>query len=333
MNRIKIAVLGAGNMGTAMAHVLAGHGHEVALWDFFPEVMAGILRHRENRRFLPGVHLHTGVHPAPTAPACVAGAKLVVVSVPSVFVGSTLTPVLPALEPGAVLLNVAKGFAPGTRQPLPLMLRRLARGHPCVHLAGPAIANELAGGLPAPVVLAAEDLFVAGRVAQWLEGPSFIPATTSDVAGAALGGILKNVYAILLGGLETLGGETRNLEAAVLSASVHEMAAIARAQGGRTATLYGLAGLGDLVATGFSCDSHNRKFGQMLASGRTVPAIAAETGWLPEGAQATATACALARAAHVRAPLAGLVRRWIRGAPPSLAAVVRVLRSATKPRS
>lgn len=328
MNRIKIAVLGAGNMGTAMAHVLAGHGHEVALWDFFPEVMAGILRHRENRRFLPGVHLHSGIHLAPTSPACVAGAMLVIVSVPSLFVKPTLAPVLPAMEKGAVLLNVAKGFAPGTRQPLPLMLRRLARGHSCVHLAGPAIANELAGGMPAPVMLAAEDSSSARRVAKWLNGPSFIPATTSDVAGASLGGILKNVYAILLGGLDSLGGESRNLEAAVLSASVHEMAAIARAQGGRTATLYGLAGLGDLVATGFSCNSHNRKFGRMLASGKTTPAIAAETGWLPEGVRATVTACALARAAQVRAPLAGLVRRWVEGKPPSLAAVVRVLRSA-----
>jgi glycerol-3-phosphate dehydrogenase (NAD(P)+) len=333
MNRIKIAVLGAGNMGTAMAHVLAGHGHAITLWDFFPDVMAGMLRHRENRRFLPGVHLHPGVHLAPTAPACVAGAMLVVVSVPSLFVASTLAPVLPALEQGAVLLNVAKGFAPGTRQPLPLMLRRLARGHPCVHLAGPAIANELAVGLPAPVMLAAEDPFIAGRVAKWLDGPSFIPAITRDVAGASLGGILKNVYAILLGSVDTLGGKTRNLEAAVLSASVAEMAAIARSQGGRTATLYGLAGLGDLVATGFSCDSHNRKFGRMLAAGKTAPAIEAETGWLPEGVRATATACAIARAAQVRAPLAGMVRRWIGGAPPSLAAVVRVLRSAPRPRS
>lgn len=323
----RIAVLGAGNMGTAMAHVLAGNGHEVTLWDFFPEVVKGIRRHRENRRFLPGVHLHGGVRPTAHASECVAGAALVVVGVPSLFVSSTLTPVVPALEENAVLLNLAKGFAPGTRQPLPWMLGRMAPGHPCVHLAGPAIANELARGLPASIVLAAEDKRVAGRVAGWLAGPAFIAATTTDVAGAALGGILKNVYAILLGGLETLSGDARNLEAAALSASVHEMASIARAHGGRAATLYGLAGLGDLVATGFSRDSHNRKFGQLLASGKKVTEVETEMRWLPEGARAAAAVCALARAGKGPAPLAGLVRRWIGGVSPSLGDLIRVLKT------
>ena len=330
MTRIKIAVLGAGNMGTAMAHALAGNGHEVALWDFFPEVVESIRRHRENRRFLAGVRLHAGIRATASASECVAGASLIVVSVPSLFVASTLAPVLPALEKKAVLLNVAKGFAPGTRQPLPFMLGRLAPAHPCVHLAGPAIANELARGVPASIVLAATEESIAERVAGWFAGPSFIPGTTTDVAGAALGGILKNVYAILLGGLETLSGDARNLEAAALSASVHEMAAIARAHGGQATTLYGLAGLGDLVATGFSRDSHNRKFGQMLASGKTVTEIETKIGWLPEGARAAAAACALARAGQVRAPLAGMVRRWLGGVAPSLDGLIRVLRTARK---
>jgi glycerol-3-phosphate dehydrogenase (NAD(P)+) len=327
MARTKIAVLGAGNMGTTMAHALAGNGHEVALWDFFPEVVKGIRLHRENRRFLPGVHLHGGIRATAHVSECVAGAALVVVGVPSLFVSSTLAPVVPSLERHAVLLNLAKGFAPGTRQPLPLMLGGLAPGHPCVHLAGPAIANEIARGLPASIVLAAEDERVAERVAGWLAGPAFIVGTTTDVTGAALGGILKNVYAILLGSLETLSGDARNLEAAALSASVREMASIARAHGGKEATLYGLAGLGDLVATGFSRDSHNRKFGQMLASGKTVAELEAETGWLPEGARAAAAVCALARAGQVRAPLAGLVRRWIGGVRPSFGGLIRVLRT------
>lgn len=317
-------------MGTAMAHVLAGNGHEVMLWDFFPEVVKGIRLHRENRRFLPGVRLHEGVRAVASASECVAGASLIVISVPSLFVSTTVAPVVPNLNKDAVLLNVAKGFAPGTRQPWSFMLGRLAPAHPCVHLAGPAIANELARGVPASIVLAAAEERIAMRVAGWMAGPSFLPGTTTDVAGAVLGGILKNVYAILLGCLETLSGDARNLEAAALTASMHEMAAIAGAHGGRADTLYGVAGLGDLVATGFSRDSHNRKFGQLLASGKTMAKIETEMRWLPEGVRAAAAACALARAGRVRAPLAGLVHRWGAGTPPSLDGLLRALRAAAR---
>jgi glycerol-3-phosphate dehydrogenase (NAD(P)+) len=328
---IKVALLGAGNMGTAMAHALAGNGPEVMLWDFFPDVVKSIRLHRENRLFLPGVRLHDGVCAAASASECVADASLVVISVPSAFVSSTVAPVLFDLKKDAVLLNVAKGFAPGTRHPMPFMLGRLAPAHPCVHLAGPAIANELARGIPASIVLAAAEERIGLRVAGWMAGPSFIPCTTTDVAGAALGGILKNVYAILLGCLEALSGVARNLEAAALSASMHEMAAIAGAHGARADTLYGVAGLGDLVATGFSRDSHNRKFGQLLASGKTMAKIEAEMRWLPEGARASTSACALARAGRVRAPLANLGRRWVAGAPPSLDGLMRALRAAARP--
>ena len=92
---IKMAVLGAGNMGTALAHALAGNGHEVTVWDHFPEVVEDIRLRRENRRFLPGVRLHAGVRATASPAECVAGAALIEVSVPSVFVTSTLAPVVP----------------------------------------------------------------------------------------------------------------------------------------------------------------------------------------------------------------------------------------------
>ena len=327
----KIAVLGAGNMGTALAHALAGNGHEVTVWDFFPEVVEDIRTRHENRRFLPGVRLHAGIRAENSPVEGVTGAALVVVSVPSRFVRSTLAPILPDLGKGAILLNVAKGFAPGTRLPMPFLLERFAPGNPCVHLAGPAIANEVARGQPASIVLASADARAAERVAGWFAGRSFLPSTTTDVAGAAFGGILKNVYGILLGSLAKLSGDSRNLEASLLTASVREMAAIAVAHGGQAATLYGLSGLGDLVATGFSRESHNRQFGEMLASGRTVAEIEKEFGWLPEGVRAAPLVCALAKAAGVPAPLAGWVRRLVSGTPPSLDGLFRALRAAGQP--
>lgn len=330
MTPLKIAVLGAGNMGTALAHVLAGSGHAVTVWDHFPEVVEDIRVLRENRRFLPGTLLHSGIVATTSMEECVAGAALAAVSVPSAFVMETLVPAVPFLMHGAVLLNVAKGFGPGTRTPLPFMIERLAPGHPCVHVAGPAIANELARGMPAHIALAAREESAAAQVAAWLAGSSFVPSITTDVAGAALGGIMKNVYAILLGILETLGTGGRNQEAAAITACLHEMAGIAVAQGGSRSTLYGMAGLGDLIATGLSGDSHNRRFGEALARGRTAEDLKAETGWLPEGAQAVTAVCVLARAGKVAAPLAGWVRGVLAGASPCLESLSQALRTSRR---
>lgn len=328
--RTKIAVLGAGNMGTAMAHALAGSGHEVVVWDFFPEVVVDIREARENRRFLPGVTLHAGIRATPNARECVVGASLIVLSVPSAFASSTLMPVLPFLEKNAVLLSVVKGFAPGTWEPLLFVLGRLAPGHACVHLAGPAIANEFARGVATSVVVAGIDERIASRVAKWLQGPTIIPAITDDVAGATLSGILKNVYAIIFGCLQSLSGAGRNIEAAALTTCLQEMSQIAVAHGARQATVYGLAGLGDLIVTSLSPDSHNRKFGQMLASGRPVAQIEKEIRWLPEGARAASAACAMAQSGGVSAPLARWVRRVLAGTPPSLDGLSRALRASTR---
>ncbi len=323
-------MLGAGNMGTALAHALARNGHGVEMWDFFPAVVEDIQTRRENRRFLPGITLPASIHATNSSVECVSGAALIAVCVPSLFVKKTLTAVLPALQRGAILLNIAKGFEPGSRMPLPFLLEQLAPGHSCVHLAGPAIANEIARGQAASIVLASSSEPSARQVADWFAGPAFLPSCTTDVTGAVLGGILKNIYAILLGSLARLSEDSRNLEAAVVTASVREMAAIAAAHGGQSATLYGLAGMGDLIATGFSQDSHNRRFGQLLASGKTVAQIEAEENWLPEGSRACATVCAMARAGGVAAPLAGWVRRTLGGAPPSLDGILRALRAAAQ---
>ncbi len=328
--RTRIAVLGAGNMGTALAQTLAGNGHQVAMWDFFPDVVEDIRKRRKNRRFLPGLRLHPGICAVESAQECVSDASLVIVSVPSSFVRATLVQALPTLGTRAVLLNVAKGFSPGTRHSMLSLFERLAPGHACAHLAGPCIANEIAGGLPTAIVIASTDLLAAKRVATWFSGQLFYPSTTTDVMGATLGGILKNVYAVLLGCLSGLSRPSRNLEASILSACIHEMASIAIAHGGKAQTLYGLAGLGDLIATGFSPDSHNRQLGQRLASGMSVVEIEKNLGWLPEGARATTAVCALAKDGGLRAPLAEWVRRVLAGAPPSLDGLLRVLRVSTQ---
>ena len=318
-------------MGTAMAHVLACRGHSVSLWDHFREVIDIINHERENPRFLPGVSIHLGVIGTASVEECIRGARLVVLCVPSAFLLGTVGPHLGSLSPGAMLLSIAKGFAPGSHGLFPELLKKMAPSHDCVHLAGPAIANEFVRGSTASVVVASESETAARAVADALAGEAFHPSVTTDVAGAALGGILKNVYAIMLGCISRLGGESRNLEAAALAAAVSEMAVIAEACGGRKRTIFGLAGLGDLIATGSSSDSHNRKFGRALATGKSSEELKAELGWLPEGVAATHAACELASAQGVPAPLAEWVLQTLSGRPPALRELKGVLRHSPRP--
>lgn len=310
-------------MGTALGHTLARQGR-VVLWDFFREVVEDINRSRRNARFLPGVELHANVTAMPSPVECVRDARLVVLAVPSPFIRATLEQALPACAPDVVFLSVAKGIDPDTREPIHRGVAARLIAHPLVLLAGPAIANEFARGLPAAVVLASEPVGFAEQLRATFEGEVFRVTTTSDVTGAALGGILKNIYAILLGYVEATA-PSRNLEAAVFNAALREMAALAGALGARRETIYGLAGLGDLVATGFSDDSHNRAFGRKLGEGRTPADLRREIPLLPEGARTVEIACDWAEAKAIPIPLARFVREVVAGDRPALTKLLQHL--------
>jgi glycerol-3-phosphate dehydrogenase (NAD(P)+) len=320
-----VAILGAGNMGTALAQVCALNGCSVVLWDHFPDVVTEINQQRCNSRYLPGVPLAPNITAVTSPVVAVRAVSLIVLAVPSPFIRATLDQALSGCAAGAVFLNVAKGIEAATREPIHVGVARQLNGRPLVLLAGPAIANEFARGLPAAVVLASESSSNAERVRALFEGNIFRVTTTTDVTGAALGGILKNVYAILLGYVATAVGESRNLEAAVLNALLREMAMLGLALGAKQETLFGLAGLGDLVATGFSDDSHNRRFGRKLGAGRTREEIQRETPLLPEGARTVDIACAWAAAKGIRVPLAEFVRRLVAGTRPALGELLREL--------
>jgi glycerol-3-phosphate dehydrogenase (NAD(P)+) len=320
-----VAILGAGNMGTALAQVCALNGSSVILWDHFPAVVAEINQQRRNSRYLPGISLSPNITAVTSPMEAVRAAQLIVLAVPSPFIRATLEAALPGCAADAVFLNVAKGIELTTREPIHVGVGRQLGGRPLVLLAGPAIANEFSRGFPAAVMLASESISNAKRVRPLLEGEIFRVTTTSDVAGAALGGILKNVYAILLGYVAAAVGESRNLEAAVLNASLREMAALGPALGAERETIFGLAGLGDLVATGFSDDSHNRSFGRKLGAGRTLPDIQRDTPLLPEGARTVDIACAWAESKGIRVPLAEFVRRAVAGGQPPLNELLREL--------
>jgi glycerol-3-phosphate dehydrogenase (NAD(P)+) len=312
----KVAVLGAGNFGTALAHAVSGGVGEVRVWDHFPEVLRDIDAKRENTRFLPGIPLRPNVKTAASPAECVRGAGVVVLSVPSLYAPALLDSALPHLGRDVVVASAAKGVDAGSQRPVHLALSARLRGIPLVLLAGPALANEFSRGVPTRLMLASESAAAAARVRGLLRGSCLGAEIVADVMGAALGGILKNIYAILLGYADAIAAEARNAQAALLTAALGEMARLAVAMGAVKQTIYGLAGLGDLLATALSEDSHNRSYGRRLAAPAT---HAGEHLVTPEGARAAEAACAWAAKLGVALPLAGAVARLVRGERPALA--------------
>lgn len=317
----RIAILGAGNFGTALAQHLAGSGARVVLWDFLPEVVEEINVARANSRYLPGVVLHESISAVTTPSECVREAGLVIIAVHSPYVAHTLEQALPGLPSEAFVLSAAKGIDSVVHQPIHLLVARLAAPRPLVVLAGPVLANEFSRGKPTAIVLASAIPGAAERLCPLFEREAFRVATTDDVDGAGLGGVLKNVYAILFGFIETAAAAESNFQAALLTAAANEMAHIGVALGARRETFLGLAGLGDLVATCFSPESHHHQFGARLGRGQSTAEIEAEIGLLPEGARTAVRAYEWAREKGVAAPLADFVRQLVAGPPPPLTAL------------
>lgn len=263
-----IAVIGAGNMGTAVAQVLASNGHTVHAWSIETDVLEDIRDHHLNTKYLPGVDLRPSVEPTWDLEKAVDDAGLVVLSVPSQIVSSVARDLAPLLQPGQMVLNVGKGLEAGTNDRLSEVIRR-ELPHTILQvgaMGGPAIAIEMARGHPTAVVVAFEGEEACRRVQAMLQNDWVKVDMTTDVLSVELCSTLKNVYAISLGICDGMGFGA-NTKAFVASLAIEEMVRICESLGGRDETVYGLAGLGDLLTTGYSQHSRNRTLGEKLGSG------------------------------------------------------------------
>jgi glycerol-3-phosphate dehydrogenase (NAD(P)+) len=278
----KIAVLGPGSWGTALAILLARHGAEVALWGHDPDEIAALVSDRENRRYLPGIPLPDNLHPTTHLANAVDAADEVLVVVPS-FAFAEVVKRVAALRPDIRSLSWAtKGFDPISGRLLHEVARELL---PHAHLAvvsGPTFAKEVARGLPTAVTVAATDAEHAHRLAGYLHGDTFRAYTAEDVAGVEVGGAAKNVMAIAAGIADGLGFGA-NARAALITRGLVEITRLGLALGGKPETFMGLAGLGDLTLTCTDNQSRNRRMGLALAAGKTIDAAKAEIGQAVEG--------------------------------------------------
>ncbi|NOY76394.1 MAG: NAD(P)H-dependent glycerol-3-phosphate dehydrogenase [Calditrichaeota bacterium] len=298
-----IGLVGLGNMGSAIAHVMASNGHAVLGWEHNARVVEEINRNHTNTPFLPGITLDPNLKATGDLKRVFETCPVIFVAIPSIFFQSVLKP-FSNKTTGKVFVDLTKGIDRETLLTSFQMLQILFPGNQHVMLSGPSIANEFSRGLPTLVMLAGEDKSGLLQIARILENDYFRVRFSDDTIGVELGGILKNIYAIGLGIFDGLAIDSVNFRSSYLTVALEEISQIGVALGARKETFLYLAGMGDLLATSLSQHSHNRRMGEFLAQGLSLKKIEQKMGVLPEGFNTLKMTLYLAEKHHCSMPLA-----------------------------
>jgi len=288
----RIAVIGAGAWGTALAEMLAAAGRQVRLWTRRAELAERVIASRENTDYLPGVRLSANVEITARG-ADLADADLALLVTPAQSLGDVAGGLAEHLAPELPLLICSKGIERDSMRLMTEVAAAALPGRPLAVLSGPTFANEVARGLPTAVTLAALDEALGRRLVETVGRPHFRPYLTDDLVGVQIGGAVKNVIAIACGIVDgrRLG---ENARAALMTRGMAEMMRFGRAKGARVETLMGLSGFGDLSLSCNSPNSRNMSLGIALGQGGRINALLGGRRTVSEG---VATAAAIARAA------------------------------------
>jgi len=301
----KIAVIGAGAWGTALAMLLADKGHDVSLWMYEQDLAQEMVRTHENRTYLPGFKVPASIAVTSDMETAVKGRSVVLSVVPSHTVRAVAKQFAPFLSPDAVIVSASKGIEIETLMPLSEVFKDTlpaAFHERLCFLSGPSFAKEVAQKMPTAVALAAYDPQIARSVQEVFSSPYFRVYTNDDVIGVEIAGSLKNVVAIAAGVLEGMG-YGYNTMAALLTRGLAEMARLGMAMGGSLQTFSGLAGMGDLVLTCTGGLSRNRTLGTRLGKGEKLDDILKNAKTVAEGVKTAKAARALANKFEVGMPI------------------------------
>lgn len=307
----KLAIIGSGAWGTALAAHAARLNLAVSLWAHEPEVAEQINREGVNQAFLPGVKLPEGLTASVDMGRVLDGQKLALMVVPSHLMREVARRAAPALAPDALVISASKGIEDETSATMVQILEeecQLLSGLELGALSGPSFAREVALGLPTAVTLAMRSRSLARAVQAFLSAPTFRIYTSLDLIGVELGGALKNVYAIATGICDGFGLGL-NARAAMLPRALGEMTRMAVALGANPLTLAGLSGLGDLILTATGEMSRNHQVGFRLGRGEKLDDILAGRRDVAEGVRNARSVHGLAQRYKVEMPMAGEVYR------------------------
>jgi len=300
----RLAIIGGGAWGTALAIVLAPRFERVRLWVYEADVAQRLQAERQNDTYLPRCPIPANVSATSDLEAAVEDAEVVLSVMPSHHVRHIYSQMLPFLKESMVFVSATKGLEVGTILRMSEIVRSLVTKFPVqvAALSGPTFAKEVAQGEPTALVVASEDTELTRHVQAAFSGPTFRVYTSPDTIGIEIGGAIKNVIAIGSGVIHGMGFG-HNVTAALVTRGLAEITRLAVAMGGRAQTLAGLAGLGDLVLTCTGELSRNRMVGIELARGRKLDEIVGSMRMVAEGIKTTDAAVELARCFGVEMPI------------------------------
>jgi glycerol-3-phosphate dehydrogenase (NAD(P)+) len=305
---MKLGIIGGGAWGTALAQVASTGGRKTTLWALEENVNESVNNWRENTLYLPGVELNSSIYAtADLAELNDCDAWLVVT--PAQHMRSVLERA-PAYDKPLVLCS--KGIEEKSGELLHRVAKEACPNASVAVLSGPTFAHEVARGLPTAVTLAAEDLELASRLRQRIALPTFRIYVSDDVAGAEIGGAVKNVLAIACGVVEGKG-LGKNARAALVARGFAEMTRFGLAMGAKRETLAGLSGLGDLVLTCSSTSSRNYSLGVGIGQDRPAAELLANRKTVAEGAFTAPVLARLARDKGVDMPIVDAVDALVAG--------------------
>lgn len=304
MTEVKATILGAGAMGMAMAVVLSANGHKVVFWDIEPSVVDGINKKRLNPRSLSHIKLEKNVSAAGDLQPAVFGAEIVIVALSSRAVREVALKLKDVLARNCVIVCVAKGLEAGSLAVMTDVIYQALGGmrDQIFALSGPTLAGELAAKKPAAAVLASAKANTYSQRAIGALSTSWFHITeTRDVKGVQIAGVAKHAVAILFGLVDGLGYGA-NAKGWLLAEALRDMARLVWKSGGQENTVYGLAGLGDALATSLSLESRNRMFGELLGKGKTTSKALSIINQTVEGAEAVESLYKLAQKEKLNLP-------------------------------
>ena len=308
----KIAVLGLGNFGTALAANWAQAGHQVVGWTVEEEVFESIRDAGENTKYLPNLPL-PGMTATMDIAESIAGNEIVVFALPSGVVLEVVDQAIPHIEEGQILLDLAKGLAPGDRMISDVVREKLdavGKNNELCVMMGPTIAPELARGVYTSALVTSEEAAIADSLAATLSTRTLSLAAGTDPKGAELWGAFKNVIALACGvvdGLKEDGRGGDNLKAAIFATGYREAVRILPALGAQHETAFSAAGIGDLFVTATSPHGRNREMGERLGKGQTLAEAEGEMVMVSEGVRAARMFKVLCANADVAAPFVAVV--------------------------
>lgn len=318
---MKIAVIGAGSWGTALANLLGSKGHNVGLWARKSEVANAINTEHRNPRYLSDCDIAQNVVCTISYKDALARAQAAVIATPSNLMRGVAQAVADVVDSDFPVIICSKGVEEGSGLlPIEVFESEMGNAARLAALSGPNHAEEVIKGIPAATVIASSSAETAAFFQEIFATDAFRTYCSDDPCGVEICAAFKNVIAIAVGLSYGLGyGD--NTAAMLITRGQAEMSRLVAACGGKPITCMGLAGTGDLIATCMSVHSRNRRFGQMLSEGKGLDDFAAETHMVAEGALACKTLFSLAQMYHVELPITSIVRSIVwDGADPQAAA-------------